>query len=202
MNSILKMNGHSARRRAIDTLKTITSFFRQIIKKGNFLGVVLTVVLFSACENKNAAQTSAKEKNTSASVKPDSLSKPKVNIQVNKHYDDKGNLVGFDSTYSSFYSNIKGDTNRMDTLMHSFDHYFNRNRSSFLDKPFNSLFFNDSMRYPDFFHKDFFLKRYELNDSYMRGIMERMDSVKNQFYYEHSKKENNLKQSERGNKGS
>ena len=124
-----------------------------------------------------------KKKSTALS---DSLNKPKVNIQVNKHYDGKGNVVGFDSTYTSFYSNVDGDTLKMDSLMRSFDSHFNIGKTSFFSKSFDSLFFNDSLRYPDFFHNDFFLKRYELNDSYFRDMMHRMDSLKNNFYRQHS----------------
>jgi hypothetical protein len=43
------------------------------------------------------------------------------------------------------------------------------------------------MRYPDFFHGDFFMKRYELNDDYLKGMMHRMDSIKNRFFSEHSR---------------
>ena len=120
----------------------------------------------------------------------DSLDKPKVDIKVNRHYDDQGNLIGFDSTYSSYYSNIKGDTGKMDSLMRGFDMFFNRNHSSFFNKQFDPLFFRDSLRYPDFFHKDFFLKRYELNDWYFRDVMKRMDSIKNKFYEESARNKN------------
>jgi hypothetical protein len=52
----------------------------------------------------------------------------------------------------------------------------------------DKFFFNDSLLYPDFFHKDYFMKRYELNDDYFRNMMERMDSIKNRFYKEQSRK--------------
>ena len=119
-------------------------------------------------------------------LRKDSISenKPKVNIKVNKHYDDKGNVIGFDSTYTSYYSNMQGDTGRMDSLMQTFDSYFNREHSNIFTDQFHSLFFTDSLKYPDFFHDDFFLKRYELNDSYFRDMMNRMDSIKNRFYQE------------------
>lgn len=145
-------------------------------------------LIISSCNEKTSGQHSEK-KEKSASVAKDSLNKPKVNIQVNKRFDDKGNVIGFDSTYTSFYSNVQGDTARMDSLMKSFDRHFNRDYSSFFDNQFNSLFFNDSLRYPDFFHNDYFMKRYELNDHYFRNMMERMDSMKNRFYQEHSNKE-------------
>ena len=35
---------------------------------------------------------------------------PQVDIKVNKEYDDNGNLIRYDSAYTSFYSNFKGDS--------------------------------------------------------------------------------------------
>ena len=143
--------------------------------------LMVLVAISVSCQSQHDAET--KNKST---AKSDSLNKPKVNIQVNKHYDSKGNVVGFDSTYTSFYSNAEGDTLKMDSLMRSFDSHFDIGKTSFLSKGLDSLFFDDSLRYPDFFHNDFFLKRYELNDSYFRDMMRRMDSVKNNFYRQHS----------------
>ena len=193
MNLISKIYGLSARRWTIDKLKTIASRVRQATKRGAIWGALIVFIFFSSCQEKSKAQNSTAQKTNDSPAVTDSINKPKVNITVNKRYDDKGNLIGFDSTYSSYYSNLTGDTSKMDSLMRGFDSYFNRNRSSFFDNRFNTLFFNDSMRYPDFFHKDFFLKRYELNDAYMRGMMERMDSIKNHFFYEQSQKEKKSK---------
>jgi len=143
--------------------------------------------VLSSCDKKTNGQVAQEKTKDHTTYANDTLHKPKVNIQVNRRYDDKGNMIGFDSTYSSYYSNVEGDTLEMDSLMHSFDRYFNRNHSSFLDHQFDPLFFNDSLRYPDFFHKDFFMKRYELNDQYLRETMKGMDSIKNRFFREHSK---------------
>jgi hypothetical protein len=106
---------------------------------------------------------------------------------VNRHYDNKGNEIGFDSTYTSFYSNIDGDTVVMDSMMTGFDNYFDMRHPSLLQHELAPLFFDDSTRYPDFFHRDYFMKRYELNDEYMRSMMRRMDSIKNQYFSEHKK---------------
>jgi hypothetical protein len=141
---------------------------------------ILGCVILISCHEKSNGQDSAKADNKNTT--PDSLYKPKVNIKVNRHYDDKGNVVGFDSTYTSFYSNVEGDTGRMDSLIKSFDLFFRRDHARDFHRSFNSLFFNDSLRYPDFFHDDFFMKRYELNDQFMRDMMRHMDSVKNGFY--------------------
>jgi hypothetical protein len=193
MNWISNVDGLTARRWTIDRLKIFTSISGHVFS-GRILSLVaLTLLLCSSCNEKSEAQNKTDSKANTATVAADSVDKPKVTVKVNRHYDDKGNLVGFDSTYSSYYSNVKGDTSKMDSLMNSFDRYFNRSHSSFLDKRFNNLFFNDSLRYPDFFHNDFFMKRYELNDLYLRDMMRSMDSVKNRFFREHSKQRNDSK---------
>ena len=173
MNSTSKRSGLSARRKTPHHFPNATFGFLLIFS--------LSVL---SCNDRTNSQNG--EKARSASVAADSLNKPKVNIKVNKRYDDKGNVIGFDSTYTSFYSNVQGDTAKMDSLMSNFDRYFQRDHSLFFDNQFNSLFFSDSTRYPDFFHNDYFMKRYELNDLYLRNMMNRMDSIKNNFYNERS----------------
>jgi hypothetical protein len=162
----------------------VITFPKDIPKKFSMWVMIVTLAtIVSACHEKTNGQNSGEKK--FATTKVDSLDKPKVNVQVNRRYDDKGNLIGFDSTYSSYYSNVQGDTSRMDSLMNNFDRFFESNHSSFFRNQFDPLFFNDSLRYPDFFHNDFFMKRYELNDMYMRNMMQRMDSIKNEFYRDH-----------------
>lgn len=172
----LKTIGLSARRKTIRIQSRRSPFW---------IFLIGALFILSSCHEKSSGQHSAELKKEQSA---DSLNKPKVNIKVNRHYDDKGNVVGFDSTYTSYYSNVSGDTVQMDSLMSRFDRYFNLNHSSFFRNEFNPLFFNDSLRYPDFFHDDFFRKRYELNDEYLKGMMQRMDSIKNEFYRDESAK--------------
>jgi hypothetical protein len=184
MNSISVGGGLSARRKTHHNSRQGIRF--GIRPLWGFL--IILPILFSSCNEKSNGQDGAELKKEKLQPQ-DSTNKPQVNIKVNKHYDDKGNVIGFDSTYTSFYSNVQGDTARMDSLMHSFDHYFKRDHFSLFNDELNRMFFNDSLRYPDFFHKDFFMKRYELNDHYFRDMMERMDSIKNRFYQQRSNAE-------------
>jgi hypothetical protein len=193
MKLFQRIDGLAARQWAIDRSKTITSRIRRVSHRVKLWGIVAALALCTSCQENYKGQHTAENKTQEPFAAVDSLDKPKVSIKVNRRYDDKGNLVGFDSTYSSYYSNVRGDTIKMDSLIHGFDSYFNHNRSFLFDDHFNNLFFNDSTRYPDFFHNDFFLKRYELNDAYMRDMMERMDSMKNRFFYEQSEKEKKSK---------
>ena len=190
MNSFSKTNGPSARPKTINKKikELILIAWTHIQRSISLVLIVATLATLSSCDKNTDRQSVLGKSDDQAMVTNDSLNKPKVNVQVNKRYDEKGNLIGFDSTYSSFYSNVKGDTVKMDSLINSFDRYFNSNHSFSFDRQFNPLFFNDSLRYPDFFHKDFFMRRYELNDEYLRETMERMDSIKNHFFSEHSKK--------------
>jgi len=173
MKSLSKKGVLSARRGVTHKISTG-------LRTARFLfSIVLLTGLFQSCNHDTKGQSTEAKKGV------DSTAKPKVDIKVNRRYDEKGNMIGFDSTYTSYYSNISGDTAQMDSLMGSFDRYFRQEHSSFFGRQFDPLFFNDSTRYPDFFHDDFFLRRYELNDPYMRGMMYRMDSIKNSFYKDH-----------------
>jgi hypothetical protein len=145
---------------------------------GNLLVIALTLLFsIASCQVKKKQPETKAEKKTV---------QPKVDIKVNRQYDDKGNLIGFDSTYSSYYSTYRGDTALMDSLFKKFDFSFNRKHPSILDEHFGKLFFEDSLFYHDFFHDDFFRKRYELNDPFMRREMMKMDSIKNEFFKRHS----------------
>jgi hypothetical protein len=176
MNGVTEQRGLSARQ------KTRTNSTKYCVSSRLTWMLMALALIISSCQINGQERTGSKKE----SVVRDSLNKPKVNIEVNKHYDDKGNVIGFDSTYTSFYSNVEGDTLKMDSLMRSFDRHFNLGKTSFFGRDFDTLFFSDSLRHRDFFHDDFFLKRYELNDSYLRDMMRRMDSLKNNFYREHS----------------
>lgn len=183
MKSLFTRGALSARRVATDRITS--GIFRMSTQA---LALTVLALLLSSCDGNTNGQSGDFENNQT-----ESLQKPKIDIKVNRRYDEKGNMIGFDSTYTSYYSNISGDTLQMDSLMGSFDRYFREDHSTFFRKQFDPLFFSDSTRYPDFFHDDFFMKRYELNDSYFRDMMHRMDSIKNNFYKEHSKVEKKSK---------
>lgn len=107
---------------------------------------------------------------------------PRTEVRVNKEYDANGNLIAYDSTYSSYYNSRNADPAYMDSLFRDFRPGF-REQFPFLKDPgFNDLFFRDSLLYPDFFHNDFFRKRMDMNTRWMEEIMARMDSLKNAHF--------------------
>lgn len=110
------------------------------------------------------------------------LDTPRTEVRVNKEYDERGNLIAYDSTYSSFYSSHNADPAIMDSLFGDFHPRLNMRFPFMHDPGFNDLFFRDTLLYPDFFHDDFFEKRMELNEQWMRRMMAQMDSMKNDWF--------------------
>ena len=144
--------------------------------------VVALTIASAACNAQNKKTEGDHTKTADATLPVDS---PKVNVRVNKVYDDQGNLVRYDSTYSSVYNGMGGDSLRMDSLMQQFMGQFGGPGGMGIMGPgMENLFFNDSLLGYDFFHNDFFRKRMELNQRYMQDMMQRMDSLKNQFFIE------------------
>ena len=108
--------------------------------------------------------------------------KPETNIIVNKEYDDKGNIIKYDSTYSFYYSNIENNNFTGDSIMELFRSGFN-NRYFFSEDPFfRDIFFQDSLLQFDFYSKDFFRNRFLNNWQKMDRLFMDMDSIKNNFF--------------------
>lgn len=109
---------------------------------------------------------------------------PKEDIKVNKEYDEDGNLIRYDSTYTYFYSNIENDTIAEDSIFMNFKKLFEM-QYPFSYKPyFNDFFFRDSLMKYDFYKNDFFTERFRQNLEHTEKIFQEMDSIKNHFFNE------------------
>ena len=107
---------------------------------------------------------------------------PNQNIVVSKEYDDNGNLIKYDSTYSYYYSTIKQDSVLEQSIFNNFMNQFNRSYS-FSDSPFfKDFFFEDSLLMFDFYKKDFFYERFRNNMERMDSLFREMDIMKNDFF--------------------
>ena len=140
------------------------------MKKKIFLAI-LGLLSLNSCKGQDKDQI---EKN------PDI--QPKENVIVNKEYDENGNLIRYDSTYTYVYSNFDGDFAKRDSIFNSFRQRFNEVYDFSEDPFFEDLFFQDSLLQYDFYKDDFFLKRFQQNMKMMEQLFREMDSVKNQFY--------------------
>jgi hypothetical protein len=121
------------------------------------------------------------------------IEKPNVKVKVNKKYDKDGNLIAFDSTYTSYYAGKISDSVVLDSLFKKFKPSFNKQFPIMNDQYFDQLFYTDSLYYSDFFHEDFFRKRMELNQEYINKMMQKMDSIKNAYFKVEGNKSKNTK---------
>lgn len=109
---------------------------------------------------------------------------PKEDIKVNKEYDDEGNLIKYDSTYTYYFSNTDKNQSLRDSIFEAFINKFHR-QYPFSDKTlFNDFFFQDSLLKYDFYKNDFFTERFRRNMEQSEKIFMEMDSIKNKFFIE------------------
>lgn len=155
------------------------------MKKKKIIIQLLPFLIFLGCngqtKKENGPFLSSGNENTEAI--DDTLNKPKVRVKVNKQYDDKGNLIKYDSTYSYIYSSPGGGELQLnnDTLYNRFRSYFDRKYPDFISPQFDDVFFNDSLFKYDFFNKDYFMQRFKLNSEMFERMYRQMDSLKGDF---------------------
>lgn len=107
---------------------------------------------------------------------------PEVNWKVNKRYDDNGNLISYDSTYTWSYSN-KGNVMQVDadSVLTAFRKQFNVELPSVFSRNFGNSIWGDSLLYRDFAEPDYFMKKWENQYFDMRSMMMEFDSMRNSF---------------------
>ena len=134
------------------------------MKTKHKLILLIPVVFCSACngQTKSKVDQLLSSKQNKIEETGDTLNKPQVKIKVNKQFDDKGNIVEYDSTYSYYYSSPGGNLKHLsnDSVYNGFRSFFNKTYPSFFIHPYNDIFFNDSLYKHDFFNKDYFEKRF------------------------------------------
>ncbi|WP_272022967.1 hypothetical protein [Olleya namhaensis] len=116
-------------------------------------------------------------------VKDKTIVKPIEKWDVNKVYDEFGNLKKYDSVYSWSYSNIKGDSLHvnLDSIMDSFKGYFEKNTPFIWQKDFSYFPENDTLFMNNFFKSDYFFKNWKNQNDQLEQMIKRMDSSRNAF---------------------
>jgi hypothetical protein len=142
--------------------------------------IIISFLLFSLVIISCKGQTNENKKCFNSNIK--NKIEPKIDIKVNKEYDDKGNLIRYDSTYSYFYSNIENDSLLKDSIFNNFKTFFNQEYQFSNDPFFNELFFQDSLLQYDFYNHDFFFDRFKKNQLHINQLFRQMDSLKNYFF--------------------
>jgi hypothetical protein len=143
--------------------------------------IIFSLFIISGCDSPAAKKITQKfNSHKTDSIRDASI--PKTSVTVNKKYDDKGNLLRYDSTYSYIYKSPGGTRSiGADTLYSHFRNYYNRNYDSIFNQRLGDVFFNDSLHKYDFLQPDYFRKRFELNETYLRNLVRKMDSVKTDY---------------------
>lgn len=113
--------------------------------------------------------------------KPDSVI-PKENIQVNKVYDENGNLTRYDSIYSYSYSS-SGKMN--DSLKTVFERYF-KNKQVMPDHFFDDFFKKDSVS-GKYNMEQLFLQGFGQQQGAVNNIMKQVDSLQHLFFEDQGK---------------
>ncbi len=144
--------------------------------------ILYMIVFFSSFTSCNSQVV--KDKNTK-----DEKKKPHEEVTVNRKYDEDGNLIEFDSTYTSYYSNFEGDTLNLNSLLNDFPAFFNNEFFNLHSKNmFNPFFNQDSVLNSHFFHDDFFEQQFISQNEDMLKMIQEMDSIKNSFFEQQGKK--------------
>jgi len=137
---------------------------------------MLLIAGLSGCNAQSSPGQDNHDRNDTLKVQPD------INIRVNKEYDENGNLIRYDSTYTYVYSNIDNNVQLRDSIFNEFMQHFNEHFGIKDDPFFNDMFFNDSLLQYDFYKKDFFRDRFNENQGWIEKMLREMDSLKNEFY--------------------
>lgn len=129
-----------------------------------------------------AACKGQSEKNKQAELKTED-NKPQSSWKVNREYDKNGNLVKYDSTYVWTYSSKDGKMQDVaaDSVLAAFRNRFSTDFPSFFNNDPDRLMMNDSSFYSNFGMPDYFMKSWEQHQKQMSMMMQRMDSLRNDF---------------------
>jgi hypothetical protein len=119
----------------------------------------------------------------SANIKPD------IKYKVTKKFDDKGNLIAYDSTSVYTYSahGTENSAVNSDSIFASLPPEF-QNLQGFMGIPFDNLF-NDNDLEKNLFDSDFFSQSFP-QDSLFMGVFRQTDSLQRSFLKKPEKKLN------------
>ena len=142
--------------------------------------LLIPVLLLSGCHWKNPMHKPSHSAVKNEITARDTLIKPDVKINVNKQYDDKGNIVRFDSSYSCIYSSRGSGNMQMntDSVYTHFRSFFHHNYKGLSDPWHDNVTGSDSLFRHDFLSNDYFMKRFELNQRMFDNVFRQMDSLK------------------------
>jgi len=146
--------------------------------------IIIIPILLASCNAQNSSKNGDESKSKNSTMITENKNKPKVDIKVNKKYDEYGNLIGYDSTYTWTYSNIEGDSIQVnaDSVINHFRPYISDHYPFMIDPFYDNIFLNDSDLYNNFYNSDYYLHLWEEHDRLMNKAFRELDSIKSEFF--------------------
>ncbi|MCK3684858.1 hypothetical protein [Maribellus sp. YY47] len=131
-----------------------------------------------------SAQDQPEKGGKKLSEKKDAKNKPEEHWTVNKEVDENGNVISYDSTYTWSYTNTEGDSVNVDvdSMMQSFESFFNKKMPSVWGESLMNPMFGDSLLSRDFFSDNYFHDRFENDFFDVDKMFQRMDSLRESFF--------------------
>ena len=144
-----------------------------------FLIFILALIIITINANELKATKAITQKQDSIQNE-----NPKIEIKVKKRYNNKGDIIGYDSTYLYSYTYSNGETKNIDidSLLNQFKPFFFNNSPDIFNHSFDNFFTPDSIFKFNFFDNDFFQKNFKEDRFNFERIMRQMDSVKNEYF--------------------
>jgi hypothetical protein len=139
--------------------------------------IAILLVLTAGCSRLKKEN----DKRTEQLALSDTSNQPKTDIQVHKNYDDQGNLIQYDSTYSYFYSSPGLNKISSDSVFKNFQMPLHPEYKNLFNDNMQDIFFNDSLFKYDFYNGDYFSQRYQLNMKKFENMFRQMDSLKSDW---------------------
>ena len=111
---------------------------------------------------------------------------PKIDIKVEKEYDDDGNIIRYDSTYTYVYRHSDGNLEElnMDSIFNNFKPYFFDNGFDIMQSPFDGFFDKDTLYQKHFFDSDYFMQQFNRQKFQFEDMIREMDSLRNRYLKE------------------
>ena len=145
--------------------------------------VIAIALLATGCngqQEKNASSSKQDQK------KVTKFPEPTVSWDVNKKFDENGNVVSYDSIYTWSYTNMDGDSVdvNVDSIREHFNAYLDSNLPSVWNKSFTQPMWNDSLFFNDILQDNYFHDRWQQDYFQMDEMFRHMDSLRNKFFYD------------------
>lgn len=163
----------------------------KIIMKIHILIVTIGFLCMISC----TGQEKKLDKNENEKESEKTAEQPKGTWKVDKEFDEKGNLIRYDSIYSWSSEDRLNDFSSIDkdSLLSSFESKFYSQFSQFKNQGFDNIFNQDSLFSKKFFNDDFFESDFGKDfmdiDKVMKNMIKRQEKFLKKYKSEFNESE-------------